>query len=107
MVRDLKSGPCTDCGGIFHPAAMQWDHTGSDKLADVSDAVSKLWSKARILAEIDKCELVCANCHAVRTYTRRMETSGGITRLVVRLDSDGRQIDKSAALDNSTEVLIA
>ena len=64
----LKSGkPCTDCGGTFPPTAMQWDHLpGTDKVGDLGT----LWrrhNKQLILDEIAKCELVCANCHAVRT----------------------------------------
>jgi hypothetical protein len=62
-----------DCGGSFHPAAMQWDHIGTDKRINISDAVHKGWSRARILTEIAKCELVCSNCHAVRTWTRRQQ----------------------------------
>jgi hypothetical protein len=70
--QELKSGkPCTDCGGIFHPAAMQWDHLpGTDKRADVGELARKD-CRATVLAEIAKCELVCANCHAVRTFNRR------------------------------------
>lgn len=69
--RDLKQGkPCTDCGVSFHPVAMQWDHIGTDKLIDVAAAVVKGWGKQKILAEIAKCELVCANCHAIRTWKR-------------------------------------
>ena len=63
--------PCADCGGSFHPAAMHWDHLpGTDKHADLGDLV-RTHDQARILAEIAKCELVCANCHAVRTFVRR------------------------------------
>jgi hypothetical protein len=62
--------PCVDCGHSFHPVVMQWDHTGTDKKINISDAVKRGWSKAHILAEIAKCELVCANCHALRTWLR-------------------------------------
>lgn len=73
---DLKrSKPCTDCGQSFHPIAMQWDHVGTDKSGNISD-VAKRWGKKRLLAEIAKCELVCANCHAVRTYERAMAQFG-------------------------------
>jgi len=70
--RELKSGrPCQDCGGIYHPAAMEWDHLpGAVKVAEVSRFLQTQRSKQAILAEIAKCELVCANCHAVRTYER-------------------------------------
>lgn len=50
---------------------MQYDHTGSDKEIDISRAIRAGWSQKRIETEIAKCELVCANCHAVRTFKRR------------------------------------
>jgi hypothetical protein len=68
----LKDAPCADCGGRFHHAAMSWDHCEPEaKLFDVSSMVSKTHSKRKILEEIAKCDLVCANCHAVRTFRRR------------------------------------
>jgi hypothetical protein len=72
--RGLKTNkPCVDCGGIFHYAAMEWDHRpGTDKVAEVSTVVAKTRSKRRVLEEIAKCDLVCANCHAVRTHNRLM-----------------------------------
>jgi hypothetical protein len=70
-LRGLKRRPCVECGGEFHPAAMQFDHRpGVDKAFDVSWGIAR-YSRERILAEIAKCDLVCANCHAVRTYERR------------------------------------
>lgn len=68
--RALKDGPCLDCGGRFHFRAMQWDHVSGDKSDAISELVRKGRPKKVILAEIAKCELVCANCHAVRTYLR-------------------------------------
>ena len=51
---------------------MQWDHLpGMEKLAEVSNLIRRL-CKARVLEEIAKCELVCANCHAIRTVNRRV-----------------------------------
>lgn len=49
---------------------MQWDHRpGSEKLGEISgDFRSR--TRAEILAEIAKCDLVCANCHAIRTFSR-------------------------------------
>lgn len=70
--RKLKSHPCTDCGMTFHPAAMQFDHTSSeDKRNNVANLVSMGLGKKTVLAEIEKCDLVCANCHAIRTFNRR------------------------------------
>ena len=71
--RELKSRtPCADCGGRFHPDAMTWDHLpGHEKLSDISTLIRRRFRRKVILDEIEKCELVCANCHAVRTYERR------------------------------------
>lgn len=68
----LKAGrPCADCGQVFHPAAMHWDHLpGYEKTAALGVLV-RHGSRQRILEEIEKCELVCANCHAIRTSVRR------------------------------------
>lgn len=68
FVRKLKEGkPCTDCGAVYPYFVMQFDHLdGTEKIT----TVSRHWSKKTILAEIGKCQLVCANCHAIRTYTR-------------------------------------
>jgi hypothetical protein len=70
--RSLKVGkPCADCGESFHPAAMQWDHMpGMPKRREVSNMVRRGFRRETILDEISNCELVCANCHAVRTFDR-------------------------------------
>ena len=57
-------------GGFFHHAAMTWDHLpGREKVNEVSNL--RRTSRKAVLAEIAKCELVCANCHAVRSFERR------------------------------------
>jgi hypothetical protein len=67
---ELKSRPCADCARTFPPHVMHWDHLpGTIKLADVCDLARK-HNGRKILAEIEKCELVCANCHAMRTARR-------------------------------------
>jgi hypothetical protein len=70
-LRELKSGKtCTDCGGSFPPEAMQWDHLpGTLKLGEISKRLRNRRRKL-IFEELAKCELVCANCHAIRTYKR-------------------------------------
>lgn len=68
--RALKSDPCADCGQQFPPEAMQWDHRPSEmKVAEVGWLASR-HCRRKVLEEIAKCDLVCANCHAVRTRTR-------------------------------------
>lgn len=64
--------PCADCGGIFPPCCMDFDHLpGTKKLYAVGTMVSHGHSWPKIEVEIAKCELVCANCHRIRTQDRR------------------------------------
>lgn len=71
LVAEMKDKPCTDCGGRFPAVCMDFDHRDpSEKFLAVSVMVVRGISLKRILAEIDKCDLVCANCHRVRSEKR-------------------------------------
>jgi len=73
-VQALKTSPCHDCGRSFHFSAMDFDHIIGEKTATISDLVRREYSLVHVLAEIEKCELVCANCHRVRTHLRLVAT---------------------------------
>ena len=66
----IASG-CIDCGYAEHAEALQFDHTGRDKKGNVSDLIRSDYSWKTIMEEIDKCEIRCANCHAVKTSHRK------------------------------------
>lgn len=68
----LKEGrPCADCGRLYPPYVMEWDHLpGTTKTLALANTRRAVYGKKRILAEIAKCELVCANCHRERTFSR-------------------------------------
>lgn len=72
-VAALKEVPCMDCGGTFPHYVMQFDHIGDDKVNSISNLITRA-SWKRIEEEIAKCELVCANCHAIRTWNRLRAT---------------------------------
>lgn len=55
-----------DCGYAAHPAALSFDHVQGQKLGNVSELIKRAWS----VIEISKCEIVCLNCHAIRTWSR-------------------------------------
>jgi hypothetical protein len=60
---------CADCGYDADPVALQFDHLpGFEKRRKVGAMMQH--SIEAILDEIDKCEVVCSNCHAVRTWRR-------------------------------------
>lgn len=69
-VQLLKNKPCLDCGKIYPPCVMDFDHIGNNKEINISTAIFKGWSLKRIENEINKCELVCSNCHRIRTAIR-------------------------------------
>lgn len=69
----LKMGrPCYDCGGMFPPESLDWDHLpGKEKKFNISQAQSRKIDD--VIDEIAKCQLVCANCHRTRTAKRGAE----------------------------------
>ncbi len=68
LVRAAKRGPCMDCGGVFPPEAMDFDHRDpSSKIMAVGDLLNSTTQWGRVESEIKKCDLVCANCHRLRT----------------------------------------
>lgn len=69
-IRAYKEKPCADCGLEYPFYVMQFDHVRGEKIGNISTFVAnRQWQKA--LDEIAKCDVVCANCHAERTYKRQ------------------------------------
>ena len=63
---------CADCGFNSNPCALQFDHLPEHvKLCKVSSMHG--YAKEKVLKEIEKCEVVCGNCHALRTEKRRQQ----------------------------------
>ena len=70
IISDYKeSHPCIDCNTYYPHYVMDLDHVSGEKIAKVSDMV-RTHSLNKIWEEINKCELVCANCHRERTHKR-------------------------------------
>ncbi|UVK60980.1 HNH endonuclease [Streptomyces phage JimJam] len=61
---------CADCG-YSNPIALEFDHLPQfQKSYNVSEMVDRRFAWSKIEEEIAKCEIVCANCHKIRTHTR-------------------------------------
>jgi len=71
--RYKEDRPCADCGKQYPFYVMQFDHIDG-KVANVAK-LSVSTTLPRVMEEIAKCELVCANCHAARTWTRGQHTT--------------------------------
>lgn len=70
LIASAKRKPCTDCGVSYPPYVIQFDHRpGETKLFALAD-----WQNLthdQLVAELAKCDVVCANCHCERTQQRR------------------------------------
>ena len=58
---------CSQCG-FSHPATLQFHHKNDDKTDTVSRMVNKNSNVETIMAEIAKCDVLCANCHAIHHW---------------------------------------
>ncbi len=62
---EYLGGVCVDCGIQTLPAVYDFHHRNPDeKSFDI--ATRRNWSFERLVAELDKCDLLCANCHRIR-----------------------------------------
>jgi hypothetical protein len=67
LIAYFADHPCVDCGED-DPVVLEFDHL-RDKAFNIGHALPfRSWPS--ILAEIEKCEVVCANCHRRRTARR-------------------------------------
>lgn len=66
-IREKKQVPCADCGISYPYYVMDFDHL-RDKKFLVAHLVNQGWN--RIDEELSKCEVVCSNCHRIRTFKR-------------------------------------
>ena len=63
-----EASGCMDCGET-NPIVLDFDHL-HDKKYNISRMIHDGFSWKAIKKEIEKCEIVCANCHRIRTYYR-------------------------------------
>lgn len=93
-LREQKSNKqCVDCGKIFDPECMDYDHVSGNKINSISRMVLSNCSYNTILKEMEKCELVCVLCHNKRTHNRSMRASVDKMSNTVKLN---RKIIKDA-----------
>lgn len=71
-LRQVKSRPCADCGVQYPYYVMDFDHReGEEKIFEMNRV--NYVTMRTIKQEIEKCDVVCANCHRERTYQRIMQ----------------------------------
>lgn len=69
-LREVKNVPCMDCGQTYPYYVMDFDHVRGEKLIEVGSMRSYGSSLASVKKEVFKCDVVCSNCHRVRTFSR-------------------------------------
>ena len=79
LIKRLKATPCTDCGIQYPYYVMQFDHVKGKKKYSLSNLKCSACSVETIVQEAKKCDVVCANCHAIRTFKRGYKNQYGST----------------------------
>lgn len=74
LLAELKSVPCKDCGKTYPPYVMDFDHVRGAKSFNIS--YSEILETNKILEEAKKCDVVCSNCHRIRTFKRSVPDTG-------------------------------
>ena len=70
IIKSIKEqGGCHRCKNRDH-RVLDFHHL-RDKTANIADVAALCWSEKRLLEEIEKCEILCANCHRIETYEQR------------------------------------
>ncbi len=79
-IRKVKTVPCKDCKLRYPYYVMQFDHVRGKKLFLISGSYHGKGFQ-QVKREISKCEIVCANCHAIRSWNNSWGLSdNGSTR---------------------------
>jgi len=68
LINEIKDNPCKDCGNKFPPECMDFDHVKGKKTGSIYQLY--MASLQKLNEELAKCDLVCANCHRIRTRKR-------------------------------------
>lgn len=85
----LSTKTCIDCSES-DPLVLELDHVRGQKLGDISDMAVKGYGIAMLQAELDKCDVRCANCH------RRATAQRGNWRIVKFFSSRASMVNAAA-----------
>ena len=62
-----KGGKCIECGYDKCPAALEFHHTDpSKKEFGIGGGYNRSWEVIKL--ELDKCVMLCSNCHHEKHY---------------------------------------
>ncbi len=61
---------CVDCGAMYPHWMLDFDHRPGHEKVGSPTQLMRTNSYEKAMAEVRKCDVVCANCHRIRTYIR-------------------------------------
>lgn len=90
FIRSFKeTNPCVDCKEYKDYYVMQFDHlpqyVKGFTIANFYDFTNDI---KVVIAEMKKCDLVCGNCHSVRSHNRRLEKTDNRAKLDALINSE-------------------
>ena len=95
-----RGGKCAKCG-FSDIRALDWHHLDpNDKVNSVSEMIRNRVSMDKLQAELDKCELICANCHRIEeqrlgNWTKNKIVEGGMSIYEAVQTGSGTAIEKT------------
>lgn len=63
----LSQTECVGCGES-DPLVLEFDHIHADKRTDISKLIQSACSWEQLQLELDKCQVLCSNCHKRKTH---------------------------------------
>jgi len=74
LINKYEGLPCADCGGVLPFCAMDFDHRPEETKKFGVGTKGSLRATPETIKEVEeevaKCDLICSNCHRVRTKER-------------------------------------
>lgn len=67
----LARSSCVDCGNN-DSRVLEFDHVRGEKKGNIANLKNAAYGMKRLLDEIAKCDIRCANCHRIVTHERRL-----------------------------------
>lgn len=85
LAKIKEDSGCVDCKVKYPYYVLEFDHTEDNKEGNISWMVT-FSSMEEILNEVKKCEVVCANCHKKRTYSRKENKTYRINEITLEAE---------------------
>jgi hypothetical protein len=69
-MQSLKEKPCTDCKESYPYYVMDFDHRAGEEKLYEPNKLTLVGSMRVVIEGLAKCDVVCSNCHRIRTHER-------------------------------------